>query len=1236
MVQTNFNASDSLSLATVLLDISSGTDAAPNTAYTITMTAAIDAASENVSLENGSNVTLEGSFPFIINAFTVTGSIVTDLNFTGTVDLDNGALDNVALAANGGGTIVAGLYTGAVLGTPGDSGDSAVNSGTISYSGTFAAVEFNSGTVQNGWNGPAAALISGAAGGVALFTGGLVQNGGSIISSGTSSAAVFMAAGTVDNGQIGEAGASISGGENGVEITGAGVLANDGTIEGVASDAVYLGSGTVTNGQVGDETALIAGGPADNGVWIGSGLGSVDNFSTITGGGASGVLLTHGGSVTNGAASDTASVITGAVDGVLMAAAGSVLNDGTIDGDGTDAVNKVIGVFLENGGSIGNDDTASVISGEDWGAIVEGAGGTVANVGSIGASGTAGLGIDLTAGGTVVNGLSAGAAATISGVFDGVRISKGTASAGAVVQNDGTISGTVGVDFESGPTPAAGTLTNDGLIESTTGPSGFAVEFGIGSETLVLGSGGAFIGHVLGDNVSGSSTTLELATGTQGTLNGLGNDGGTVTDAAGSFVFSEIGTIQLDTGASWTVNGPGTLDTVADDGALDIAGAVVVNSGDTDANGGIDIGEFAGASGQVMVAGTQSSLSNTGKFVVGDSGVGSLSIESGGTVIATPGTAGGLAGLVIANTAGADGSAVTLIGAGSKLQVTGLLDVGVAGFGGLSISNGASVMAGTLDAANIISAVANINVSGANFTVSGSATVADDGTGVMSVLSGATFSAAELTIGSQGDSSGALVVSGNGSIVNISGDLNVGTALGTGDLTIGPGATVNAQVVNLQGEVVLEDGDLDPTVNLINQGQTAGGSGTIAAGDIVDEGVIQAGGSKPSQKLLVVAGTILGGGPWTINGTAQPQANGDAGILQINAGGTMELTGPVLNAASTTFTDDVTPQSTYTVNDSVVDVNFEDASGVLKIDDIGGFGGTIAAFRKGDSFVISGGTLSNLGVTGGDTLTVSDSGNGGTDSLIFSSGINASGFTIVNSNTIQVACFAAGTRIATESGPVAVEDLRVGDRVITVSGHTTTGSRVGLSRFPAVSEGDNAVTCDASGEPIVWVGKRTANCERHRKPETVWPVRVSAGAFDDNVPVRDLYLSPDHAVFVNGVLVPVKLLINGTSIEQVKRNIVTYYHIELPTHAVILAEGLTVESYLDLGDRADFANSGETVRLFPDFAARFAPDTAMAWETKGAAPLVLAGEQLWAERRRVAERGRGRPGRPVQTASRPA
>jgi hypothetical protein len=66
-----------------------------------------------------------------------------------------------------------------------------------------------------------------------------------------------------------------------------------------------------------------------------------------------------------------------------------------------------------------------------------------------------------------------------------------------------------------------------------------------------------------------------------------------------------------------------------------------------------------------------------------------------------------------------------------------------------------------------------------------------------------------------------------------------------------------------------------------------------------------------------------------------------------------------------------------------------------------------------------------------------------------------------------------------------------------------------------------------------------------------------------------------------------------------------------------VAEGLPVESYLDTGDRANFAGA-DTIRLYPDFSAGLRPDAAMLWESKGAAPLVMAGQQLTDARRLTA------------------
>jgi hypothetical protein len=138
---------------------------------------------------------------------------------------------------------------------------------------------------------------------------------------------------------------------------------------------------------------------------------------------------------------------------------------------------------------------------------------------------------------------------------------------------------------------------------------------------------------------------------------------------------------------------------------------------------------------------------------------------------------------------------------------------------------------------------------------------------------------------------------------------------------------------------------------------------------------------------------------------------------------------------------------------------------------------------------------------------------------------------------------------------------------------------------------------------VVWVGHRRIDCTRHPEPRKVWPVWISAHAFGPGRPCRDLYLSPDHAVFIGDVLIPAKHLINGTSIAQVHRDVVTYYHVELPRHTVLLAEGLPTESYLDTGDRGNFSNSNGAIAAYPDFSSR-------VWEARGCAPLVVTGPAL--------------------------
>lgn len=186
-----------------------------------------------------------------------------------------------------------------------------------------------------------------------------------------------------------------------------------------------------------------------------------------------------------------------------------------------------------------------------------------------------------------------------------------------------------------------------------------------------------------------------------------------------------------------------------------------------------------------------------------------------------------------------------------------------------------------------------------------------------------------------------------------------------------------------------------------------------------------------------------------------------------------------------------------------------------------------------------------------------------------------------------IACFVAGTRIATERGEVAVQSLRVGDRV-----------RAVLS---------------GRWEKVAWIGHRIIDCTRHPQQARVWPIRVSAHAFGPCQPGRDLWLSPHHGVYVNDVLIPVGLLVNGTTVRQIQLLAIDYWHVELPRHEVILAEGMPAESYLDTGDRTDFLGAGPFTTLFPSFPIGRA-------DGEGGVPTAVDGPDLDAVRLLLTER----------------
>jgi hypothetical protein len=405
----------------------------------------------------------------------------------------------------------------------------------------------------------------------------------------------------------------------------------------------------------------------------------------------------------------------------------------------------------------------------------------------------------------------------------------------------------------------------------------------------------------------------------------------------------------------------------------------------------------------------------------------------------------------------------------------------------------------------------------------------------------------------------------SGGTLSVTGSLNTnaGTVIMTGGKLTAGNYTQDSGAMTLSGGTVVLTG-------IIGLAET-GGAVSLGAGGVLDTTV-----ASVSAATLAVAGTLDDTGILTL-GTA-----GGAGTISIAATGSLTV-GAAASGVGIGFSG----------GGGLLDFT-TDSSAVLT----GELTSIISGFDNGSSVVEFGALVYNaLDSTSYDdgSLTIAE---GSTDLATIA--LNAStqyhGFDLMagTANQLEVIglpCFAAGTRLLTSRGAVAVEALAVGDHVRTADG--------GLA-------------------PIIWIGQRRVDCRRHSEPRAVLPVRVAAHAFGDGLPDRDLFLSPDHAIFAADVLIPIKHLIDGAAIRQVAVARVTYLHIELARHQILLAEGLPVESYLDAGDRAAFSGGSAAV-LHPEWG-KHRGDMAMRSEALAYAPIRVIGAEVDAVRAQLAER----------------
>ncbi|WP_244877689.1 Hint domain-containing protein [Acetobacter cibinongensis] len=813
-------------------------------------------------------------------------------------------------------------------------------------------------------------------------------------------------------------------------------------------------------------------------------------------------------------------------------------------------------------------------------------GGVVSGI-TVSSDGTLGLASGATAYNAVLGvsaGLNVDGAGTVaynttqSGAW-GIVTSGAALSGGSITSAQTTIS--------AGASATGVTLNSGGYLLDQGGVvSGIAVS---ANGTLGLASGAQAYNTVLttsgGINVAGTGTVLNNTTQSGGFVSA--HDGGEVLSGKVQDGWTAIGSGGV--ASAVTAQGGGILISAGGSGnALNIASAgydVVYAGGVTQATsvgaGGVEHVEGGVASDTILANGANQYVTNGGKTVA-------VSIQNGasqtvGTVSAkywpddTPWSTSG------SSFAGGDAVATsTTVGAGGALTVTdggkvvsaavqasGKAVVESGGQasnttvnGNLYVSGGAQVTSTIVGSGGNEYVQAGATVSNTLVQASGQEVVGSNGLALNTVVSGA---GAHIWMNDGGVTSGAILSAGG--TQGVGAGNAVGTIVGSGGgLTV-----VSNQVAGSAVSAVINNG----------------GSATIYGGGVVSNTTVNDGGTLTVSQSATVADTTVNNG-----GSAVVKTGAGIGDLTVMSGGSATISpGGVLSGTMT-----LSNGGHATINNSaggtvVMDGSTNTGLIVTGLENGGTLNTLIAGFDgvkagNSDGIEIAGVKASDvktdgisypnndqvvLTLTSGKTITLNIKG-------VQSYGFTLSTATDGSGDVVFEVCFLSGSMISTPSGEVAVEDLLIGD-------HVTTWDWQQQRKVV---------------KSVVWTGRKHMEVKTDLADvDAGYPVRVKAGAIADGVPYKDLLITPEHSLFFEDKFVPVRMLVNGRSIFY-DRSITSYdyFHIEVEEHAVIRADGMLTESYLDTGNRSTFRQDGTVVRFGQKQAER-------NWETDGAAALVV-------------------------------
>ncbi len=1051
-----------------------------------------------------------------------------------------------------------------------------------------------------------------------------ITQGSGTTTSQTIDAALFGSAGaffTLDNtGLIESHGTAANPFDVGVLLGGDGSVTNSGTIEagtGLAifgtAAASYLHNTGLIAGSVGIGAIMMDAVSVNNagringvqGALEANGVSTITNQigATISSSSYQAIRLHAGGKVTNDG------IIIGGSEGIELGAVGSVQNSGQISVTGTGTQSSYAGINFYAGGTATNSGT---IAGQN-GIILDyhpgntGSGytafiGYVGNHGLIVATGTAnattnalsgflnsGAGIYLADPGSVVN------AGQITASHVGIAIERGSGQItnisggtivaaggyGLYVQNGGYVlnQGLISGDRDGMVAGTITTVINDGTIEAT-GPK-FTISGTVFNPFAIEITGAATITNASGAVISGAhGIDIHGATNVATTLDNAGQ----ITASVGNAVYFYLGANASNSGTIIGDHEGMVFDQSANllnDGSVGATGTVFTNSKGTQSAFGVVVG-----GGGTITNAVGAHISGYGGVYFADSLNGSGYLDNLGVITGT-GRPGVFLGALSALTnqgsiiAGSSASAVDIVGVDMMTNAaSGVITGGIAG---VFTDNTANLGATILN-------YGHLQGGGFGVDLQTGGSLANDGAGLITgAVDGVTVGLPDASIVNHGTIAGGVgVVIGASNFFTSTTIQNFGTIIGTGgvaidfagtslnnigDLIIDPGAVFNGGVEVANGVGVMELA-------------SAAAAGTLSGFDA---------GFTGFSTINIDPGAI-----WRLSGATDLSAA--SGLTLDNSGTLAEVTGDLL-----TITGSVTGSGTISIDQTTLTLNGAVASGqiiefaqqadVLALGDPGSFSATLSGFTLGDTIALtslaSSAIVSDSFSNGVLTLNEVIGSVSSAIALTFASPASFPGETFAltsggatSTDISLVACFAAGTRILTAEGPVAVEALAIDDHVVLHGGGTA---------------------------PIIWLGQRRIDLRHHAKPMLVRPILIRAGAIADGIPQRDLLLSPDHALLLDGHLIPAKALENGSSIRQLAPRAITYYHVELADHAVIYAEGTPAESYLECGNRAAFADGGPVLALHPDFGQA-------QREARSCAPFIEAGPVVEAVRRRCLAR----------------